>query len=192
MHGICDYWYEEYGMAASRIGNDYVHKVVENLAKENNVEYFINNFYMWETTENDRTQLLPMLNSILKANMDYVVIQLGENISNSNCFESDYEELIKYIEKKCPKAKIISVGNFWENTEIDAIKEDVSVKRGISYVSLDDIQNDIRYSSKIGESLFLSNGQIEEVTHEGVANHPNDEGMKKIAIGILKALEKDN
>ena len=179
MHGICDYWYEEYGMAASRIDNDYVHKVVENLAKENNVEYFINNFYMWETTENDRTQLLPMLNSILKAKMDYVVIQLGENISNSNCFESDYEELIKYIEKKCPKAKIISVGNFWENTEIDAIKEDVSVKRGISYVSLDDSQNDIRYSSKIGESLFLSNGQIEEVTHEGVANHPNDEGMKK-------------
>lgn len=113
-HPINEYWWNECGMAASTADKDYVHIVSNSL----NANYNAYNFVIWEIMSHDRGETLSMLDGMLGDSLDLVTIQLSENATDLSTFETDFEELIRYVQKQSPKARIIVVGDFWDEKKM--------------------------------------------------------------------------
>jgi len=180
IHGICDYWWGNWGMAASSKNEDYVHKLATMISRKYNVKFSVINFAIWEINAHDRDEFLELLNLELSKNPNYLILQLGENITDTKTLERDFESFIKHITNISPKTKIIIIGNFWENYVVDDIKNKVCQKYKITFVSLKNIQNE-KFSNKLGNTVYDESGNIHIIEHSGVAKHPNDEGMENIA-----------
>ena len=189
LHETCDYWWNEIGMAASTQDKDYVHRVISALeAKYGEVESAAYNFATWEVQAHDRAQTLSLLDPYLYEQLDLVSIQLSENAQDLTTFEKDFEELIRYVQEKAPKAQIIVVGDFWDANKKTVLKRTAANATGVTFVSLNDIVGDPEYQSAMGAIVYDPEGGEHEVDHEGVAGHPGDKGMEYIANAILGAM----
>lgn len=188
-HGICSYWFGSWGMASSSRDNDFVHLVVKKLGKNNNVNYAIVPFYFWETNAHDRNEFLPMLDDALKTQNDYVVIQLGENVTNFSSYERDYIDLINYIKDKTPNVKIVVMGNFQFATTPKKTKGKISAckKTQVEYIDLSDIDNE-KYYLGSNKKVLGDDNKYHLIEHEGVMLHPNDKAMQVYADRIYDAL----
>lgn len=182
-HGICEYWWDEIGMAASSKRNDYVHLVAEGLGMDVNV--YALNFYIWEIQAADRAETLTILDSYLSKNLNLVTVQLGENVTDRNTLEQDYEELIRYIQNRCPNVQVMIIGGFWEDPETDSMKKAVAACCGIDFVDISPAWSHAGYEVGLGAAVYDVDGREHIVEHEGVAMHPGDEGMRFIAERIL-------
>ena len=189
-HPICDYWWNEIGMAASREENDYVHLITERLGAD--VEMYALNFYIWEIQSADRAETLMVLEPYLSQNLNLVTVQLGENVADRGTLEQDYEELIRFIQDRCPDARIMLVGGFWEDTETDGMKNAVASRCGIDFVDLSPVWDHAEYKVGLGATVYGGDGQGHAVEHGGVAEHPGDKGMKFIAESILEFIEMEH
>jgi len=187
-HGICKYWWNRIGMAASDADHDYFHLVRRGLQKRfGKVTAHAINFSEWEITAHDRDQTFAKIDKLLDDRISLVTIQLGENVKDRKTFDADYVSLIEHIRQKTNgKAQIIVIGDFWKDypTRAEAAK-----KCGVDYVPLDETFNDPKYRSKIGAVVFDAEGNRHIVNHAGVAKHPGDEGMAFIADKVLKAVK---
>ena len=131
LHGKCSYWPGEWGMAASKEENDYVHLLVNRLRHDGlQVDYAVTNFFQWEVMNYDRDEVLPLLDNYLKDSYDYVVLQLGENIISTVTLERDFYSLLEYLSKKQPKAKLLALSSFFIKDDVDNIKETCVLKWG--------------------------------------------------------------
>lgn len=125
-HGKCSYWPGEWGMAASSPENDYVHLLVNKLRKSGqHVEYADINFLKWEIMDHDRDEVLPLLDDLLDKSYDYIIVQLGENISSVANFEGDFRSLLTYLQKSCLKENILVCSSFFQKDDVDNIKRNV-------------------------------------------------------------------
>lgn len=134
-----------------------------------------------EVQSEDRAETLSSLDELMSDKIDLVTIQLGENASDLNTFEADFEELIRYIQNGAPNAQIVVIGDFWEVRHRDSMKEYACEVCGVDFVSLDEIKEKGTYRCGIGTIVFGEDGNPHTVEHEGVANHPGDEAMMWIA-----------
>ena len=177
-------------MASSEDSKDYVH-LVESYLKTNSKDVTMNavNLASWETNGNDRAEFLQLADPYLYEGLDLITIQLGENASNLDTWESDFEQLISYIKKKCPKAQIIVVGDFWSNGNRDRDKEAAANAKGVTYVSLDGIKDNKDYYAGLGTTVEGKKGDMHTIEHDGVANHPGDKGMAAIAERITTKID---
>lgn len=189
-HGIADYWWNEIGMAASSADKDYVHRVVSYLQNQyGQVNYNAYNFYVWEVQGADRAETLQLLDEYLDEKLNLVTIQLGENVTDMETFETDYEELIRYVQQKAPEAQIIVVDEFWRDDNKSAQKVEAVNNTGVQFVNLDEIKEKAEYQCGIGTMVYDFYGGGYIVEHEGVAKHPGDKGMEYIADGIISKLK---
>ena len=192
-HGICDYWWNEIGMAATKEENDYFHLVCSELTKEyGNVNSFAYNFSIWETQSADRAETLAVLDPYLTEEIDLVTIQLGENATNLKTLETDFLYLLEYIQEKVPEAQMIVIGDFWEYKERDSLKEKAADSCGVPFIDLSEIKDNTEYECGIGTVVFDAEGKSHTVEHEGVAGHPNDKAMGYIAEKIINVLNREN
>ena len=190
-HPITDFWWNENGMAASTLGKDYYHRVVDYLKqKHKKVNSEVVNLSVWEVQSHDRAETLMFFKPYLSDNLDLVTIQLGENASNIDTFEQDYIELINYVKKNCPKAKIIVVGDFWEYKDREAKKKAAAKACNVEYVSLEGIKDNQEYFAGMGTVVYDKDARKHIIDHEGVARHPSDKGMEAISGRIINMLEK--
>lgn len=174
-------------MAATSAENDYYHIVVDHLKDINNeVNDYAFNFSIWETLYTDRSETIEVLDHYLDRSLDLITIQLGENVSNLDTFESDFEYLINHISEVSPSAEVIVIGDFWESDNRDEIKKEVSEKCGVKYISLNEIKDKKEYECGIGTKVYGEDGEAHIVEHTGVAAHPNDKAMKYIADKIIE------
>lgn len=140
-HGVCDYWWNEIGMAASTKENDYVHRISSYLEEEyGEVCAYAYNFYIWEAQAADRAETLDLLDPHLDSRLNLVTIQLSENVSNMDTFEEDFNELVNYIHEKTPDAQIIIIDDFWATGDKSDIKERVANINGLAFVDLEAIK----------------------------------------------------
>lgn len=177
-------------MAASREQNDYVHLVAEGLGIDANV--YALNFYIWEIQSSDRAETLTVLEPYLSQNLNLVTVQLGENVVDRATLEQDYEELIRYIQDRCPNAQIMLVGGFWEDSETDSMKKTVASRCSIDFVDLSPAWGCTEYEVGLGAAVYGGDGQEHVIEHEGVAVHPGDKGMEFIAESILEYVEVEH
>ena len=184
-HGVCKYWWNPVGMAASDADHDYYHLVRRGLEERfGKVTSQAVNFSTWEITAHDRDQTFSKIDKLLDERVALVTIQLGENVKDFSTLLEDYVSLIEHIRRKTGgKAQIIVVGDFWRD---ESVRASAAEKCGVDYVSLKAAQSDPKYRSRIGAVVFDPAGNEHVVKHTGVAKHPGDEGMAFIAARILE------
>lgn len=191
VHTINSYWQNECGMAATKLENDYVHCLSKllKMQKERVVERTFN-FTVWETQSYDRGETLSLLDGMLSSKLDFVTIQLSENASDLTTFESDFEELIGYVQNSSPNARIVVIGDFWDENEKDHMKQTVCKRYGIPFVDLSEIKNQEKYQCGLGTTVYDKDGNSRIVEHAGVAQHPNDEAMQWIAQKVYETVKE--
>ena len=191
LHGITDFWWGEWGMAASALSSDYYHKVVDRLKSKkgsdiNSVAY---NYHVWEVQAHDRGETHTFLDKYLVDGIDLITLQLSENAADLRTFSEDLESLLRYIKDKCPNAQLVVVDDFW-SAEKSAIKKAVCEKLKIGFVDLSEIRGKQEYMAGMGTVVLGADEKEHTILHAGVASHPNDKGMTYIAEGIVGKVQR--
>ncbi len=190
-HPKKEYWWAERGMAASSDDKDYVHLLKARLQETHeDVNIKAVQFRSWEIQAYDRSDEYGLIDRYLNNGIDWIIVQLGENVSDITTFESDYIELLLHLHSTVPNAKILTIGNFWKDEVTDSIKKRVSEGLHIAYVDLCEIQDDLSYQAGLGTVVFGSDGSKHLIAHEGVAAHPNDSAMEYIAQKIMECIKQ--
>ncbi len=186
MHPKREFWPDAMGMGATSQDKDYYHLFAGGLPGKGkkNIHSLALNFAIWEISYGNRASTLKLIDGYLTPAMDCVSIQLGDNVKSMLGFEQDFEQLVAYIRAKCPKARIIVIGNYWKNDAIDAVKKAVCEKYKGYFVDLSAIQNSPNYSFGQGVAVD-ANGVPMNCTNEGTAIHPNNAAMQYIATQML-------
>lgn len=185
-HGIADYWWGTWGMAATVREKDYAHLILDQAKKGNpdcTLDYF--NFAEWETatTSQERAELLPqVLDSHLDLNPDCVIIRLCENVqpAGTPTLQQDYQTMLQYIKSKVPDAKIYCGGSFWSAPDKDYRIKAACDAEGVSFSYQSQLDNPENRSA-IGTQVYGDDGQLHTINNSGVASHPGDKGMQAIA-----------
>ena len=171
-------WFHNWGMAASDISKDYVHLTVTGIEKKyGEINYCICNVGNWELGfEND--DVLCQFKQARDFNADIVIVRIGENVKIEKLHKCDfgekYEKFVKYFAGSSEKIVITSL--FWEYEKIDEQIKKTAEKLNAEFVFLGDLGYDD------------GNKAIGKFENKGVASHPNDVGMKKIAERILEKI----
>lgn len=191
VHEICSYWWTENGMAATTAENDYFHRVCNYLESVNGeLDSKAINFVSWEQEGHDRYQTFSLLRGLINSQLDLITVQLGENVVDASDFESDFSDLIYYLLKFAPHAKLIVLGNIMSSksgVDLDLSKQIVCEKFNVGYINYKQL-NAPEYKCGLGTEVYDSKGDVHIVEHTGVADHPNDEAMKYIANLIINEL----
>ena len=174
-------WNNDWGMAATSRENDYVHVCVKMLEqKYGQVSYCIANCGEWEINYFDE-QIINEWKVARDYCADIVVIRIGENIWQSRDkletypLKPQFKKMVEYFSSN-PNAIVIITGLFWENEQLESIISQVATEKGLTFVRLNDL------------SLNEENMAIGQFWHDGVAVHPSDKGMAKIAQRIAEVL----
>ena len=186
-HGLADYWWGEWGMAASDADHDYYHRVVGMLKRNsmNTVNSAVVSGYTWEVQSHDRDEALETIDPYLTYGIDLVTVQLSENASDLSTFEADFSSLLRHIKDVCGNnCQVIVIDDFWSE-EKHNLKKNVCEEFDILFVDLSDIRGVAEYQVGMGTAVSGEDGEEHIIEHSGVAGHPGDEGMRIIAERVL-------
>jgi hypothetical protein len=167
-------WSGDWGMAASAQDKDYVHRLFAKLKESGkNVHMRIRQASTWECQFN-QPNCLNDFQGERDFNADIVIFRLGENVAKENepLFQDALRKFIPFI---CPNGKALFTTCFWKNPVLDEAIKAVANERN-------ELCIDCRFST---DERTMALGQFE---HTGVAAHPSDFGMEKIATSIFNAL----
>ncbi len=174
-------WNGEWGMAASAEDKDYVHRLMTAiLKKSDDAAFCICQVAEWEREYKNGSTKHDLYENARNFDADIIVMRFIENCPQNefNCeiFKRELGELLDYLNKSS-KAKVILTTGFWKHPG-DKIILEYAKENNLPCVKLGDL-GELDEMKAIG--LF---------SHNGVANHPGDLGMKNIAERILTELEK--
>ena len=168
-------------MAASSEENDYVHILINEInKKEPDTRYCICQVAEWEREYKDGESKHHIFESARDFEADVIVMRFVENCPKDDfdpeIFKKELNSLLSFLDKS-KNAKIIMTTGFWKHPGDDAIIE-YAKENNLPCVELGDL-GELDEMKAVG--LF---------EHDGVANHPGDLGMKKIAERIFEELKK--
>ena len=174
-------WYGSWGMAASAKDKDYVHVLKKMLSEKYGAfDMGVLQAANWERSfwedsalENDGIE------DARGFDADIIVIRLGENAhpfaKPDRDFGAALEKLAAYLNKS-KKARIIITDMFWQSEILDKSIRETAHKNGWTLVKIGDLG-----AKDENKALGL-------FSHQGVAIHPGDAGMKHIAERIFEAI----
>lgn len=169
------------GLASTQIDNDYVHVLLQMISKKKavNIKYTTMNIADFERNLSrvsfDRSQLA----NVLVKEPDYVIFQIGENVSrkdvseNGANFERRYSEMIAGFNSSI---KIVCLP-FWPEKDKNIHITNVAVTNGAYLVDLSHLGSGID-----PQNFALSSKKYRQL---GVGEHPGDYGMKNIAENLF-------
>ena len=174
-------WYGEWGMAASSKENDYVHRTIAMLEERyGRIDACIAQGARWETDYLNGERVLNDIYTDARDFMaDIVIIRIGENMpkgSAPDC-KPQFANMIKFFVSK-EGAKVIVTDSFWRNDARDGIIREIAEENGYTFCHICDLEED---EANMAIGLF---------EHRGVARHPGDLGMERIAERIVACIEK--
>ena len=181
LHGVANEigWPRQSGMAASALENDYVHKLARKIAESKNVsvEYAVANVADFERDFDSFDS--SRLKKIKDFGADFVVFQLGENLSAAADFARFEEKYRGLLNEFSPSVKIVCLPFWHDNNKNSAITKAALETNSflVDLSHLDGILDARNYASS--ESDWK---------HKGVGRHPGDFGMENIAENIFSVL----
>ena len=181
LHGVLPEigWHWAHGMAASSKEKDYVHLVEQEvLKKAPDAAFCICQVANWEREYKNGQSVHPLYSAARDFGADIIVIRCVENCPKDGLapetFKSELDALIRYLDKE-GKASVIITTGFWHHP-LDASLCQYAEENGLPCITLGDLGEDDAMKAL---GLFA---------HDGVANHPGDLGMKRIAERISEVL----
>ena len=184
-----------HGMASTTVETDWFYHVVEGLrAKNPEMQAIRATRGGWEgeeTSEARRQILAEVIEPMLEPGIDLVLIQLGDNVNTDErrtTFREDAAEMIRWFREKCPGARVIWIYG-WYNMEdnMELLKGALADVNG----ELADISHHSpfpEHRNVLGGRYIGGDGEEHIIESVGVASHPNDLGMKKIAETVLETI----
>jgi len=185
-HDIVSFWWGEWGMAASVREKDFVHQL-ENMLQETNPECVVRGYEIADWERKHITYDKSNFDTFFNSGTDLVIIRLGENVSNETDFDVSVQSMIDYVRSKVPDVRIIISGVFWTDISKDNTLKTAAFRNDLSFVELSSL-NIPQFRSFIGAKVYDEEGSIHLINHSGVAAHPNDDGMRMIAILIYNEI----
>ena len=175
-------WHGDWGMAASAEEKDYVHRTLRMLEERwGRVDYCVLNVADWERGYWDDS-ILSRWQRAADFGADLVIVRVGENIWSvrEHLNEKDlYPYLDRMIRFFCGdlKAQVILTDLFWRKEQIDEVIHRLAEERGYALAQLGDLGD---AEENMAYGLF---------EHRGVAHHPGDLGMERIAKRIVDQIQ---
>ncbi len=174
-------WHGLWGMAASAREKDYVHQTMR-MAREIRPEagYMIVQAADWERGFWQNEEKLERVRAAREYDADIIVIRLGENVRTEDMGRYEllpaFERMIDFFNPS-GRAKVIVTDMFWPVPEKDRIAAQAARDKGAAMVRISDLGT---------KDEMKAIGLFE---HSGVAAHPGDLGMLKIAEAIFAAMK---
>jgi hypothetical protein len=185
-HPVTSYWWGDWGMAASKKENDFVHKL-EKMLQTRNPKCTVKGYQIWDWERNHTTYDKSKLDTCFTSKTDLVIIRLGENVGSLTNFDVSVQNLINYIGEQVPAARIIITGVFWTSPPKDSIFSAAAKANNLTYVKLSSL--DIAANKAfMGATVYDAQGHTHFIDNQLVANHPNDIGMTAIANALFNAI----
>ena len=172
-------WSGDYGMAASAREKDYVHVLASMLGeKYGKVSVCIAQLASWEGNYVSDTILEEKYAPARDFDADIIVVRIGENMPKGSApaCKPYFDRMIKYFKVR-EGQKVIITDSFWRNDARDSMIREIAEENGYAFCRIGDLEND-------PENMAI--GQFE---HRGVAIHPSDLGMERIAKRIFLKIE---
>jgi hypothetical protein len=170
-------WYGDWGMAASARDSDFVNLLVRNIHQKDpavkiqfrNIADFERSFASYQLSKLDSFR-----------NADLLIVKISENVNNQTALDSNfvhyYDRLIKYLAPQKKSVKVI-VDGFWKKQDVNSMIRKYAEAHHYLFVTTTDLSDD------------PSNTAKGNFTHEGVAAHPSDKGMRMIAQRIWDSIK---
>ena len=183
LHGIKEDigWMNEWGMAASALEKDYVHRMIAMINEvEEDCAYCICQVAEWERNYKNGSDVHNLFKAARDFGADIIAMRFAENCPGKDfdcdLFKTELDLFLKYLSGD-KDVKIIMSTPFWHHPADDVIMEYADEKR-LPIVELGDL----------GERDEMKALGLFE--HKGVANHPGDLGMEKIAERLFEKIKE--
>ena len=180
-------WTNNWGMAASAPEKDFAHLVAAGLEAKRGgrADLRIRNLAALERNFTTNIATVAQIAADAKWSPDYVVIAIGENAPNLTASSAEaYRKFLADIGRQFAslpkKPKIVMRSPVWKSTT----KADCTAKAAADVGAV--------YVDAGGIGPNPENRAIGRFWHEGVANHPGDLGMRRLADLILKGFATDD
>ena len=172
-------WTNRCGMAASSREKDYVHRVAAAFAAEDGraPHLYIRNIADFETGGYKNNYAAGLTNEVAFA-PDFVVIAVGENVSGfaDAADQEAYCAALAAMGGLFQDAETVVLRSpFWQSDTKAALTQAAATRIGATYVD----------GGAIGADH--DNWAVGQFEHSGVAAHPGDEGMRKLADQLVSA-----
>jgi lysophospholipase L1-like esterase len=175
-------WLNSNGMAASAPGEDFVHLLNARLASlYPQVSYRLQSGGNFEREFGKSTYSLDEFNeSLQQFKPDLIVLRLGENVDESAVVSRNYEaqlsQLLDRLASYGQPVKIVATTSVWSRPLSDSIMRRLVAAKGHTLVDL---------SCMVGQGQYFAS----QYANPGVAAHPNDAGMQRIADAIWEKIQ---
>ncbi|MEI6390793.1 MAG: beta-L-arabinofuranosidase domain-containing protein [Verrucomicrobiota bacterium] len=179
-------WTGNWGMAASSEDKDYVHLVTSALAQQTgatpqimvrNIADFERNYATYDVDA--------QMKDIFAFDPDLVVLAIGENVPalGSEAAKAQFKTGVMNI-LRCGLAKrhplVVVRSCFWADAAKDQVLSQACQEAGGIFVNV----------GPLGRVAANAARSERSFTHDGVAGHPGDQGMKALAEAIVQAIAK--
>lgn len=167
-------WFNNNGMAASAPEKDFVHLLTSRLRA-----FYPNMTVTLQSGGNFEREFGTSAYSVdeFKASLqqvqpDLILVRLGENIDDSQVpkrgFETQLRQLLDGLANYGQPVRVVCTTSVWQQPQADEIIRKVTTEKGHALVDL---------SCLVGQSQYFAS----QYANPGVAAHPNDTGMQRIA-----------
>lgn len=162
-------WYGDWGMAASTMDNDFVHILMTRIHEKDssvviqfkNIADFELNFVRFSLADLDSLR-----------NPDMLILKISEDVDDQMAVDSNfskyYGQLVNYIDATQNSLNVI-VNGFWNKPKVNGIIRQYAIQNKLPFISITDL------------SSHPENEAGNRFADAGVAAHPSDDGMRKIA-----------
>ncbi len=183
LHGVKEEigWFNEWGMAASKKENDYVHRLAAKIEKTDpDAVYCLCQIAEWERCYMQGAETLKHYDTACSFGADIIIVRLIDNCGrddfDAEAFEREFDKLLNSLNSK-PTDKIVIATGFWAHPG-NEILESISEKKEYEFVPIHDLGDNPEMKA------------LEFFKHSGVASHPGDKGMEEIAERIWNKIKK--
>jgi hypothetical protein len=193
-------WFNANGMAASKLSEDYVHKIEAALKLKNpafeimatgsgaSLEGVYNSLDTSAVTNNINNIRFDINKRFGDEKIDLLIISISENVANNTFNESKFRAMLNKLmagvsDRLTPGATIMFRNGLWvDHDKVDLVLKAYAQEKGYKFADMSDLQE-----KRVNGVLFW---QYYATTFQnsGVRRHPNDLGHSVIAARFLSLL----
>ena len=190
--------FSSFGMAASDPDHDWYHYVKEELTiYKPTLAMTRIAASPWEGGVSGAERLAYLNGTVapaLATDTDLIIIQLGDNVNTAEkqaTFGVDAIALVQWLRNRCPNARILWVNGWYGYTFCFPLIQIACDTRGAEVVDIRPLATDSANKSALGNQWTQDYITYNTIVSEGVASHPGNTGMARIAQEIISVLDID-